>query len=188
MKNNMWSRITLAVVPWLILAGMVIGAYLPVFRGQKYLLPVIPRDPRDFFRGNYVDLQYEFSNLSRENIHMGVDPEKIYRFGDQLFLDLKKENDSLKAVGLYDSAEKAKNIRLKVQPRWNLEKGNIVFDLVTGLESYFAPKEAAEEWEKALRERLVFAEVAIDAGGNARLTRLVKKEKPVPAKKTEDEQ
>ena len=39
---------------------------------------------------------------------------------------------------------------------------------------------------KALRDRKVFAEVAIDSGGNARLTRLVKKEKPAPAAEPED--
>jgi uncharacterized membrane-anchored protein len=186
MKNNTLSRLALAGIPWLILAGMIIGAYLPIFRGQKYLLPVKPRDPRDFFRGNYVDLGYEFSNLSRSQIDMQIDNEKTYRFGDRLYLGLKLEDGYLKPKGLYDSAEKVKDIKLKVQPRWNLDKTNQVFDLVSGLESFFAPKQAAEDWEKALRNGHVFAEVAIDSGGNARLTQLVVKK--IPVKKAEGEE
>lgn len=188
MKNEKFSRLILVAAPWLILVVMVIGAYLPIFRGQKYLLPVTPHDPRDFFRGNYVDLQYPFSNIPRKDISIGLDSRRVYYFGDRLFLDLQKDGDSLKPVGIYDRAEQVKHIRLKVQPRWQFDATHTHLDLVAGLESFFAPKDAAEAWENALRDRLVFAEVAIDAAGNARLTRLVKKEKPAPVKAPKEEE
>lgn len=186
MKNNTVSRIVLAGVPWLILAGMIMGAYLPIFRGQKYLLPVKPRDPRDFFRGNYVDLGYDFSNLARAGIKTGMDPKKSYQFGDRLYLDLENRDGYLKPVGLYDRAEQATHVKLKVQPRWIVAEEAPYFDLVAGIESFFAPEQAAQDWEKALRDGQVFAEVAIDAGGNARLTQLVVKK--IPAKKAESEE
>jgi uncharacterized membrane-anchored protein len=74
-----------------------------------------------------------------------------------------------------------------VQPRYTLTAASTNFELATGLESFFAPKEAAEDWENALRNGLVFAEVAIDAGGNARLLRLVTIPAPKPATDAEPE-
>lgn len=176
----MKTRIILLVVPWLILTGMVVGAYLPIYRGDKYLLPVKPRDPRDFFRGNYVDLQYEFSTLAASAIKIRLHPEREYRFGDRLFLEFENRNGKLRATAISDTDSATKTIRLKVQPRHSFGATSTTFELATGLESFFAPKEAAEDWENALRDGHVFAEVAIDAGGNARLLRLVKVPAPKP--------
>jgi uncharacterized membrane-anchored protein len=178
MKTEKWAKFVLVGVPWLILAAMIIGAYLPIYRGQKYLLPVKPRDPRDFFRGNYVDLGYEFSNIAKADLQNDLEPEKSYRFGDRLYLDLEKTDGVLKPVGLYRSADKATHVRLKVQPRWMLDSAGTNLDLVAGIESFFAPEKTALDWEKALREGKVFAEVAIDAGGNARIVKLVGKTGP----------
>lgn len=176
----MKTRIILLVTPWLILTGMVLGAYLPIYRGDKYLLPVKPRDPRDFFRGNYVDLQYEFSTLTASAIKMRLHPEREYRFGDRLYLEFENREGKLRALSLSDKEPATKTIRLKVQPRYTLSAANKTLELASGLESFFAPKEAAEDWENALRQGLVFAEVAIDSGGNARLVRLVKAPAPKP--------
>ena len=172
MRTDKWSRVAMAGIPWLIILGMIFTAYLPIFRGTKYLLPVKPRDPRDFFRGNYVDLAYEFSNIPRGDIALGIDAKKVYMFGDRLYLDFEKADGVLKPIGLYDTAEAAKNIRLKVQPRFTINESSTSFDIVAGIESFFAPKKEAEDWEKALRDGKVFAEVAIDSGGNARITAL----------------
>jgi uncharacterized membrane-anchored protein len=179
MKTERTPKLLLVTIPWVIIVGMIAGAYLPIFRGEKYLLPVKPRDPRDFFRGNYVDLQYDFSNLRAENIRTDLDPAATYRFGDTLYLDLVKKDNVLTAVALVNSAEKVKNVRLKVHPRWQFSGKNEYYDVVAGLESFFTPKKDAEDWEKALREGKVFAEVAIDKGGNARLVRLTKADLPV---------
>ena len=99
---------------------------------------------------------------------LGVqDPDAVQRLRGQLPW-------ALTAVALVNSADKVKNIRLKVHPRWQFTGKNDYYDLVAGLESFFAPKTEAEAWEKALREGRVFAEVAIGKSGNARLVRLIK--------------
>jgi len=178
MKTERMQRLLLVSVPWMIIAGMIVGAYLPILRGEKYLLPVKPRDPRDVFRGNYVDLQYDFSNLRAENTRIELDAAATYRFGDTLYLDLAKKDNVLTAVALVNAADKVKNVKLKVHPRWQFTGKNEYYDVVAGLESFFAPKKDAEDWEKALRAGKVFAEVAIDKGGNARLVRLTKADSP----------
>ena len=179
----------LIAVPWLIITGMIVGAYLPIYRGHKYLLPVKPRDPRDFFRGNYVDLSYGFNMLEAKAIAVKLTPDKEYRFGDRLYLQFENKNGTLKPISLSETIGDPKHIHLKVQPRWLLKASDTNFDLSAGLESFFAPQEAAEDWENPLRDGLVFAEVAIDNAGNARLVKLVKKASPKPVKRVaEDEE
>ena len=36
--------------------------------GRKIILQTIPVDPRDLLRGEYVDLRYEISDITLENI------------------------------------------------------------------------------------------------------------------------
>lgn len=172
MKNNLLTRILLVAIPWALLSGMLLSAYLPIFRGKEYLLQVAPRDPRNFFRGNYVDLRYAFTSLDRKGMQTDLDPVRTYHFGDLLFLDLEEKDGVLKPVGLYEAREKAVHIPLKVQPRWPITKDVRMFELVAGVESFFAPTGDAQSWEKALRNGKVYAKVAIDTNGNARLLKL----------------
>jgi len=176
MKTEGRIRILLILIPWLIITGMVVTAYLPVLRGQRYLMRVKPVDPRDFFRGNYVALSYDFSMIDRQQLRVSLDEKREYRFGDRLYLGLESKDGILTPVALSDDAEKLKSIRLKVHTRWRLDAQTRQFNLDAGLDSFFAPAAEAEAWEKPLRAGEVFAEVAIDGGGNARLTGLVKRE------------
>jgi hypothetical protein len=59
-----------------------------------------------------------------------------------------------------------------VQPESRLTGSDQYANLVSGLESFFAPKTDALAWEDALRQGRVFARVSIDRAGNARLTGL----------------
>ena len=46
-----------------VLASMVVDRTLLLRNGREIVLPVIPVDPRDLFRGDYVRLGYEISNV-----------------------------------------------------------------------------------------------------------------------------
>ena len=180
MKNKKYTLLILLLTPWLILCGMIVKAYLPIYQGKKYLLPVKPRDPRDFFRGNYVDLIYEFTNVGPKDIKVSLANREKYRFGDILYLDLVDKEGTLHPYGLFDARKDVEHIALKVQPGRFLEFTDDKFYLISGLESFFAPEKTALDWEKALRDGNVFAEVSIDASGNGRLRKLVvKKVNPV---------
>jgi len=172
MRNEITSRLVLVVVPWVILIGMVVGAYLPIYRGDRYRMQVTPLDPRDFFRGNYVALQYEYSHIDAEKINVVLDENRDFKFGDELYLDLEPKDGVLHPTGLYQKRELATHVALKVRPRWQFRAEAPSYDLVAGLESFFAPEKAAQDWESALRKGSVFAELAIDKAGNARLVKL----------------
>jgi uncharacterized membrane-anchored protein len=172
MKNKRAQILFLVAIPWLILTSMVLNAYLPIFTGRSYLLPVTARDPRDVFRGNYVALRYEFSNIELRKIAHDLKPGQSYNFGDSLYLALSESGGVLSATGLYTERRADAAVLLKVQPESRLTGSDQYANLVSGLESFFAPKTDALAWEDALRQGRVFARVSIDHSGNARLTGL----------------
>ena len=61
-----------------VLLGMIFLNAAPLFLGKTILVRVVPMDPRDMFRGDYVILGYEFSRdiglLSIE----GIPPNLTY--------------------------------------------------------------------------------------------------------------
>lgn len=189
MKNKILLILLLAGIPWLILTSMVLKAYLPIFTGRSYLLPVTARDPRDFFRGNYVALQYQFSTVQFNALKHDLVPGKSYHFGDEMYVTLNATGGALNATGLYAAKKPDAPIVLRVQPADSFRLEDKAASLLTGLESYFAPKVDARAWEDALRQGRVFARVSIDRSGNARLTGLELRE---PAKaaspRSEDEE
>lgn len=172
MKNKKLLILALAGLPWGILTGMVVKAYLPILTGRSYLLPVKARDPRDFFRGNYVSLQYDFSSVRFDAIKHDLVPGKDYRFGEILYLAFRDKEGALTLTGLYAQDKPDSAIVLKVQPERSFRLEDKGASLATGLESFFAPKADALAWEDALREGRVYARVMIDHAGNARLTGL----------------
>ena len=54
-----------------LLGGMVLDRALLLARGMEIRLSVIPVDPRDLLRGDYVDLSYALSRLSPDRIEGG---------------------------------------------------------------------------------------------------------------------
>lgn len=171
-SNKKFLLLGLVAVPWLILSGMVAKAYLPIFTGKSYLLPVTVRDPRDFFRGNYVALRYDFSQLELQKMVHDLSTDRLYQYGDVLYLAFTESDGVLKSTGLFLQKRPGDRIVLRVTPEAPFRSQEAVVSLVAGLESYFAPAADALEWEDALRQGRVVARVAIDRNGHARLTGL----------------
>src|SRR3954465_3838106 len=51
-----------------ILVAMIAMRALPLLTGQTVLVRVVPVDPRDLFRGDYVILSYEFSRMPPQGV------------------------------------------------------------------------------------------------------------------------
>jgi len=60
-----------------------------VSTGDKILLRTVPFDPRDLFRGDYVDLRYEISTLDLDKLGVKED----FKPGDKAFVLLERNPD-----------------------------------------------------------------------------------------------
>jgi uncharacterized membrane-anchored protein len=134
-----------------ILAVMIATPLRTILSGQSVLLRVVPVDPRDLFRGDYVILSYEFSRVPNE---IAVEMASGKLAADTIFVTLEPEQDgrhyrathfglSRPAEGIY--------LRGRIKNRFSIEYG---------IESFFVQEGLS-------------AEVVVDSKGNAMLKGLV---------------
>jgi uncharacterized membrane-anchored protein len=89
--------VLLILLQALILAGMIGYRYYWVETGEKVFLRVSPVDPRDLFRGDYVSLSYDISNLDLDQLAV----KEKFRYNEKIFVILEPRGDgTLKAAGV----------------------------------------------------------------------------------------
>jgi len=143
---------------WILILGGVIGLKeFTLQTGTEILLKTTPVDPRDLFRGDYVILQYEISNIDTKISHI-----TDYQIGDDVYVLLKKdENNQGSFMGIQKYPPETGNfIKGIIKRNWN-NSLNIEY----GIESYFVPEGEGGVIEKNTQNILV--KVVIDTFGNA---------------------
>lgn len=138
-------KILLIAAQPILLALMTLYAHAPIYFGKEILVRTDLYDPRDMFRGNYVDLSYEFSNVN------GGRDEKRGAGGDKIYAVLKPNNDGVYALE-YVSANRPEDGvflsgRIDMWGRANF-----------GIEAYFLPKDKATQLENQMRQFVDFSE------------------------------
>lgn len=174
-----------------ILTGMVLLAMRPLIDGTEILLPVEARDPRDLFRGDYVELRYGFTSLKLDSLPNDLDPAVDYDFGDRLFLELKQRGRYHEAVGLWTRPPE-KNLFMEVvvrdyyrtgdgvvhsvRPKSRPSAGGVML-LSAGIEEFYASPALAQRIDSLLTRRpnsdvRVTAYVRVADDGKARIRTL----------------
>jgi uncharacterized membrane-anchored protein len=145
----------------LVLAGMIVMRSIPYFTGQTVLLRVQPVDPRDMFRGDYVILGYEFSRLPAGGIRGLPNTEPARIQNQPIYVSLVAEPD-----GVHYRAEDWST----TPPMSGLYlRGTVVGSnrAEFGIESYFVQEGHGHDYEDAIRNRHLSAEVAVAPDGQA---------------------
>ena len=144
--------LTLQVV---ILAGVFVNGFYPLWLGKEIRVETRPVDPRDLFRGNYARLGYDFSTL----------PATGFRPGDVIYLPLEQDGDLWR--GLTPSHQPpAQGLYLRGRVS-GLPWGG-TRRVTYGIEALFAPKEKALQLERELRDGAV-AVLKVAPNGRAAL-------------------
>jgi uncharacterized membrane-anchored protein len=150
----------------LVLLWMVVSAARPLLASgsRTVLLRVVPVDPRDLFRGDYVVLSYEVSQMPVAGTLPGTS-------GQTVFVTIAPEADGRHYRGVSASLEPPTPAPGSLPYlRGTLSSpGRITF----GIESYFVPEGQGKPYEDAARSRKLSAEVAVAPDGQAALKRLV---------------
>jgi uncharacterized membrane-anchored protein len=167
LKRHEKAGILFAVVfQALILGGTVASRALPYLTGETIRLRVQPVDPRDFFRGDYVILGYEFSRIPLGTIP-GLGSDHGQWKGRTVYLTLVPEAD-----GIHWRQDA---FRLDRPDSGKFLRGTIVgYDRVEyGIESYYVQEGRGKQYEQAVRQRRLAAEVVVSPDGRAALRRLI---------------
>jgi len=161
----------------LVLLVMIGILAAPLLVGQTVLIQVVPVDPRDLCRGDYVTLSYEMSRMPVEGLEepLTTGRDRRRRSGVQsaeypVYVTLVPEADGRHyRPGKASTQRPASGTYLKGQYRadWRPD-GQLRF----GIESFYVPEGTGRDYEQARRDRRLWAEVAVAPWGQAALRNL----------------
>jgi uncharacterized membrane-anchored protein len=160
-----------------VLAGMVFDRVRLIESGREITLPIVPVDPRDLFRGEYVELGYAIERLPARLLE-GPPP----RAGAAFYVTLEKTADGgwmpVKLTAAKPSQTGEERLIIKARSRFggpladpNAEAA--VNFVRYGIEHYFVPQGEGPRLEALARDKKLAALIAVDAGGNAAIKGLL---------------
>lgn len=141
--------------------------------GREIVLPIIPVDPRDLFRGDYVTLSFPVSRVASGVVDQSR-PINSHKF----YVTLDQGVDGVwtpSRVAATLPANRAPNqVVLKGKERYGW--GSLIFggtanrqnlDVLYGLERYYVAEGTGGKLENLARDKKLELVVAVDAKGNA---------------------
>ena len=133
---------------------------------QVVTLKVKPVDPQDMFRGDYVVLRYDISQI--ETAALGGDDNYIQ--GSWAYLTLTQQNGAWTPTAVNNSmpssAQGAVILRGKVDSvRPNSDANPPSLSLTYGIESFFVPQGQGKAIEDERQKGDLSADIAVDAQG-----------------------
>jgi len=166
----------------LILSGMIVGHAWPLWTGRLVTMRVVPADPRDLFRGEYVHLDTVANQVYRQGDTKAQGQSWAYvRPLDRVFEQSRA--GSVAYVQLVPSASGdyvPKSVSLTPQSgELNLRgrtryRGETFLALDYGLDAFYVQEGRGRQIEDAIRQhRNVQMQVAIAASGQARIKTLL---------------
>lgn len=151
-----------------------------IAHGREITLNVIPVDPRDVFRGEYVVLGYDISQL-KSGIGAAAPLDSLDR-GQTIYATLQQGADGVwagKGLSLtYPTGIGANEVVLKglVRNRFVSAGGrDETVSVRYGIESYFVPEGTGRLLEQMVRDEAVETIVAVGADGTAAIKGLIVK-------------
>jgi len=159
----LFAGVALQVVVLLGLIGLRLAG---LWRGETVLLRVVPVDPRDLLRGDYVTPGYEFSRIPRGGIQGAGPGQSGGVEGQTVYVPLARDPD-----GRHWHATGCTAVRPAGGTflRGRVRGGQIEF----GIESFFVQEGKGKSYESAVRVGRLWAEVAVTPQGDASLRGLV---------------
>ncbi len=166
MKRRLWF--TLAVTLQIAVLLIMIGSrWFLLAHGTKILLQTVPVDPWDLFRGDYVILNYEISELDLGIIASGSEE---YRSNDTVFVALVPEGKHMAAAAVSHRQPDDGSLFMQGTVRHYSSYDNKLY-VSYGIESYFVPQHQGRDIERADPAALD-VEVSVDDRGKSALSRL----------------
>lgn len=173
-RKALLALAAVALAQTAVLAYMVIDRVQLLRSGREIVLPIVPVDPRDFFRGEYVRLDYPVAQVPLAP----ADGVPVKR-NETLYVVLEKAGeDDWRPVEVGRTLRREDNpsrIVLKARSLWGAPvqmpwRGATVR---YGIESYFVRQGDGPKLEALARDRKLAVLVAVDKAGTAAIKGLI---------------
>lgn len=185
-RKGLWLAVAaVAAVQTIALAWMVWSRVSLLSHGREIVMKVVPVDPRDLFRGEYVVLGYDgLTPLKPELSRGGAERDPLYP-GAAIYVTLQPDAEKgwvpIAYQASYPGAIEPGHAVLKgfVIDRWSAEGPGQPVSVRYGIESYFVPEGEGLKLEQLVRERKIEAVIALGSDGTAALKGLLSDGKPI---------
>lgn len=151
-----------------VLASMTRSHSSAVRDGTRVTLRVVPVDPEDLFRGQYVQLGYDLSRLDLTTMWEGPRPVE----GGAIWVRLEPRGAEWVAAGARSTRGEPKPGAVWMRGECERLYGNSAVTRF-GIEQFFVREGRGPEIERAVREHDVFAEISVSEDGTAVLAALI---------------
>jgi uncharacterized membrane-anchored protein len=171
-RSTWLALAAVALAQTAVLADMVIDRVRLVATGREIVLAIIPVDPRDLLKGDYVRLSFEISRLPT-GLLGGAPPPKA---DAPFYVTLEKKPDgSWSAVKITQRfPQDAGGDRVAVKGRLQLGSWSDSYVWPRyGIESYFVPQGHGLQLEALARDKKLAVLVAVDKAGEAAIKGLI---------------
>ena len=178
LKNRIVLALAIvALVQTGVLAGVVADRIRLLKSGREITLPIVPVDPRDLFRGEYVRLGYDIGSVHARLLE-GPLPEPNAAF----YVTLERKPDGtwvpIKLARTWSEENSPDRIVLKARAMsgrlyQDLTNPNAVHSVRYGIESYFVREGEGPRLEALARDKKLAARIAVDKSGNAAIKGLL---------------
>jgi uncharacterized membrane-anchored protein len=170
----------------LLLIGMIGMAYYPLWDGTPIKLQTVPVDPRNLFRGNYIELNYDFNTLQLDSIPNDLERYPKLKQNDVVFIELAPDKNGIhQAIGVWSELPtRNTNICLKARISY-VNTSSSYITVETDVQHYFASGDTIQSYERNLTIRTMqsttepppfelIVKAKVTKNGSARLVGLIK--------------
>jgi uncharacterized membrane-anchored protein len=158
-----------------LLSWLIVDRALLIRNGKEIRLAVVPVDPRDLLRGDYVVLSYPISRLRSDEVAGG---DAVY-YGDTAYVTIEEGADGWSATAIGplppESGTFLKGFVESVYEQQGCKVKSPCNDirLVYNLEQFFVPEGEGRELETLRNDQRMSVDVAVAGNGRAALKRLL---------------
>jgi len=175
----LWPLVAaVALLQSVAIAKIVYDRHALLKSGREITMDVVPVDPRDIFRGDYVILGYGLDPIDGKLI--APDLQEAIRSNDSVFVTIRPSTTPttwqvVKVTAAYPDTIEASDAVLKGRVTWvNAQQDeNRKLSVRYGIENYFVPEGKGRDLEQAVRDGKVQAVVAVGGDGTAALKGLI---------------
>ena len=175
--TDWWVRHATPILVWSgiaqvgLLGGMILIESLPLMIGERYVMRVTPVDPRDYFRGDYVILNYPINRLTVPGTQASSTSawgHAAQHLDENVYVPLERDADGVHWTGTEASFSRpatGKYLRGRVASDYRQP-------LQYGIEAYYVQEGKGKVLEDLMRSRKLSAEIAVAPWGQAKLVRV----------------
>ncbi len=176
MQSNKLKPFIIIIIFWMVIFSGYVGfKEYTLNQGKEFILPVIPVDPSDLLRGDYVILNYYISRIKDDSFYFSLDELKI---GDTIYVQIYNNLSFPETTYVYTELNQVYNYPNSIVLKGRIQdRDGSSISVSYNIEKFFIQRGTGGEIEEGIRNGNAFVKLSVDRFGNAVIKSLIIGEK-----------